>query len=59
MYKHKLKKESEGFGDTIAKITHFLRIDRLANTIARWMGKKDCGCDRRRKKLNEVLPYKK
>lgn len=53
------KKKSEGFGDTIATITHFFRIDKLANTIARWMGKEDCGCERRRKKLNKIIPYKK
>ena len=41
------KKESEGLGDTIAKITTKIGI-------------KPCGaCKKRQKKLNEIFPYKK
>jgi hypothetical protein len=51
--------ESKGLGDTIAKITHFFGIDILAKKIAKLFGKEDCGCTRRRNKINKLIPYKK
>jgi hypothetical protein len=51
--------ESQGLGDTIAKVTNALGIDKLAEEVAQAMGKEDCGCNKRRKKLNEMFPYKK
>jgi hypothetical protein len=51
--------ESKGLGDTIAKITHFFGIDTLAKKIAKLFGKEDCGCTRRRNKINKLIPYKK
>ncbi len=56
--KQKEKKTSEGLGDTIAKVTEFLMIDQLAQKLAEAMGEEDCGCERRREKLNEIFPYK-
>jgi hypothetical protein len=53
------KKKSKGLGDTVAKITKFLYIDIVADKIAKLFGYKDCGCDRRRKKLNKLVSYKK
>lgn len=55
--KSKINK-SEGLGDTIAKITHALKLDLFAMKVAKLFGKEDCGCDRRRKKLNKIIPYK-
>jgi len=52
------KQKSAGLGDTIAKITNVLRLDVLADKIAKLFGKEDCGCNRRRKKLNKIVPYK-
>lgn len=52
-------KKTEGLGDTIAKITNLFGIDILADKIAKLFGKEDCGCDRRRKRLNKLVPYKK
>ena len=52
------KEKSKGFGDTIAKFTHATGLDKAADAIARAMGKDDCGCNKRRKTLNEILPYK-
>jgi hypothetical protein len=52
-------KKTEGLGDTIAKITHATGLDILADRIAKLFGKEDCGCDRRRKKLNKLVPYNK
>jgi hypothetical protein len=51
--------KSEGLGDTVAKITKFFKIDVLAEKIAHLFGKEDCGCTRRKKKLNELVSYKK
>ena len=50
--------KSRGLGDTIAKITKFLFLDVLTKKIVKLFGKEDCGCERRRDKLNKVLPYK-
>jgi hypothetical protein len=51
--------QSEGLGDTIAKITNTLGLDKLAEQVADVMGKEDCGCNKRRRKLNDLFPYKK
>ena len=53
------KQESEGLGDTIAKFTNATGLDKLADAVAKLAGAEDCGCNRRRKKLNKVVPYKK
>ena len=55
----KKNQTSEGLGDTVAKITRFFRIDTLAEKVAHLFGKKDCGCTRRKDKLNKLVPYKK
>ena len=51
------KKPAKGLGDSIAKVTHALGIDKVAEGIAHALGKEDCGCDRRRMKLNELVSY--
>jgi hypothetical protein len=50
--------ESKGLGDTIAKVTHAVGLDKVAENIAQSMGKEDCGCNKRRQKLNDLFPYK-
>jgi len=50
--------KSIGLGDSVAKFTKFFGLDKLATFIARLRGKEDCGCDRRRRKLNNIVPYK-
>lgn len=50
--------ESKGLGDTIAKVTNALGIDKVAESVAHAMGKEDCGCGKRREKLNDLFPYK-
>jgi len=50
--------KSQGLGDTVARITKFLYIDRLVEKIAHLFGKEDCGCERRKDKLNKIIPYK-
>jgi len=54
----KRNQESRGLGDTIAKITHFFKIDVLVEKIFKAFGK-DCGCKRPQDKLNKAIPYKK
>ena len=48
------KRVSKGFGDTVAKFTEATGIDKLVNFIAG----EDCGCDKRKEKLNKMFPYK-
>jgi hypoxanthine phosphoribosyltransferase len=48
---------SRGLGDTVAKITHAIGLDKLAKGVARLLGKKDCGCSKRQSELNQAVPY--
>ena len=48
------KQKSRGFGDTVAKFTEATGIDKLVHFIAG----EDCGCDKRKEKLNKIFPYK-
>ena len=47
-----MKEKSKGLCDTIAKITKATCIDKLAKKV---LGD-DCGCEERRKKLNQMFP---
>lgn len=51
----KMAKPSKGLGDTISKITKATGIDKVAKAV---LGD-DCGCDERKKKLNQMFPYNK
>jgi hypothetical protein len=51
--------QSIGLGDTVAKITNTLGLDKVAESVATAIGKDDCGCNKRREKLNELFPYTK
>lgn len=51
------QEESKGLGDTIAKVTHAIGLDVVAEKVAHALGQEDCGCDRRREALNELFPY--
>ena len=53
------KDKSKGLGDTIAKITNATGLDKVADTVAKAVGAEDCGCNKRRKTLNELFPYTK
>ena len=46
---------SKGLGDTIDKITTATGI----KTVVKKATKGKCGCEERRKKLNDLFPYKK
>ena len=51
------KQKSQGVGDTIAKITNFFGIDKVADAVAKLAGAEGCGCNERRQYLNELFPY--
>ena len=53
------EEESVGLGDTVAKITNTLGLDKVAESVAHAIGKDDCGCAKRKQKLNELFPYNK
>lgn len=46
--------ESKGLGDTVEKITKFTGIKKVVDRIT-----DDCGCSKRKEKLNKAFPYKK
>jgi hypothetical protein len=52
-------KPSTGFGDSIAKVTNFFGIDKLADAVAKLAGAEGCGCKERREYLNHLFPYDK
>jgi hypothetical protein len=54
----KYEKQSNGVGDTVEKITKATGIKAAVDGVFDALGK-DCGCDKRKKVLNEVFPYNK
>ena len=50
--------KSRGLGDSIARFTRSTGINNLAQMGAKALGKKDCGCNKRKEKLNKMFPYK-
>ena len=51
--------QSKGLGDTIEKFTKKTGIKTLLEISTEAMGIKDCGCNKRKKWLNNRFPYKK
>tara|TARA_R110002020_G_scaffold298196_2_gene513995 strand:- start:386 stop:562 length:177 start_codon:yes stop_codon:yes gene_type:complete len=49
--------ESKGLGDSIEKLTRRLKIKQLLDARKKRTGK-DCGCSKRKDKLNKIFPYK-
>ena len=49
----KMKKD-KGLGDTIERITNATGISKIVKSIT-----KECGCKKRKDKLNNLFPYKK
>ena len=44
--------KSKGLGDSIEKLTDATGIKRLVKSVV-----KNCGCNRRKEKLNKMFPY--
>lgn len=53
----KITYHSKGLGDTIDKITTATGIKSVVKAVASAAGVDDCGCEARRKALNEAVPY--
>jgi|TARA_R100001594_G_scaffold140144_1_gene185107 hypothetical protein len=51
--------ESKGLGDTVEKVFHTLGVKKVVKKVNAAVGKKDCGCNKRKEKLNKWFPYKK
>jgi hypothetical protein len=49
------RKKSVGLGDTVESILAATHVDKMA----KWLLGDDCGCEARKKKLNELFPYRK
>lgn len=48
---------STGLGDSIAKLTKALGLDKVVTAASEAAGKSDCGCAKRQAKLNQMFPY--
>ena len=48
---------SNGLGDTISGVAHFLSIDKVADAVAKLAGLSGCGCEERKRYLNILFPY--
>ncbi len=48
--------KSQGFGDTIEKITTATGIKKVVETVAKATGS-GCGCNKRKDALNRAFPY--
>jgi len=53
--KESVSNKPEGLGDTIAKVTGAIGLDKAVKAIVG----EDCGCDERKNKLNKIFKYKK
>lgn len=49
--------KSKGLGDSVERVTKITGLKSLAELATKTVGKKDCGCNRRKKTLNEWFPY--
>tara|TARA_R100001440_G_scaffold719_7_gene2330 strand:- start:7511 stop:7663 length:153 start_codon:yes stop_codon:yes gene_type:complete len=45
--------KSKGLGDSIEKITRATGLKKVVESVS-----KDCGCKKRKEKLNTMFPYK-
>ena len=54
----KKKQKSEGIGDTIEKITEATGVKKAVELFSKVTGI-DCGCDKRKEKLNKMFSYKR
>jgi len=58
MAKTRTKTPSKGLGDTIEKITEATGIKKAVEVFAKATGL-DCGCEERKAKLNNLIPYRR
>ena len=48
----------KGLGDTIEGFTKATGIKKVVDSVSGFLDT-DCGCDKRKEKLNKMFPYKK
>ena len=53
-----MKKKSKGLGDSVEKFTKATGIKNLVKYTNKVIGKKDCGCNKRKEFLNNLFSYK-
>ena len=53
---NKLGNESKGLGDTVEKVLKATGIKKIVEVFT---DGKDCGCDKRKEKLNDIFPHKR
>ena len=51
--------EQRGLGDSIEYLTEITKIKALVEKAKKMTGTEDCGCKKRKEKLNKMFPYKK
>jgi hypothetical protein len=56
LYAHGFEFPSCGAGDTVAKIVRLTGLATLFHGVSQLTGR-DCGCDKRRRDLNQIFPY--
>ena len=50
--------KSKGLGDSVEKFTKATGIKKLTDIATKAVGKKGCGCNKRKAWLNKQFPYK-
>jgi len=50
-------KKSKGLGDSIEKFTKATGIKKATHKASRFFNGLDCGCGKRKDKLNKLFPY--
>jgi hypothetical protein len=53
--RERVKERAEGLGDTLEKVFEKTKIAK----VVKWLAGEDCGCDKRKEKLNKMFPYRK
>ena len=53
-----MSEKSKGLGDTVEKITKATGIKAVVDGAAKALNK-DCGCAKRKARLNQIFPYEK
>ena len=55
--KSRKSRKSKGLGDSIEKFTEATGIKKAVEVVTKAVGIEDCGCEKRKLKLNEWWPY--
>ena len=55
--KEEIQPVSRGLGDTIEKFANTTGLNKITEAYSQ-VTKKDCGCNKRRDLLNQLVPYK-